>query len=150
MSTSATQGRLSAIATTDIANTKVRQTHLQRTAGTTLVRAIGLAQHLRKWFPIPQPRLPSLLLANVITYIGNSNHWNELRGRTPERTGRFRATTYRATTGIVLMMNNTCVVVVEGGTLPFTPTCAHSPHGRGSGLQHLRTWPTRIIGELRY
>ena len=72
-------------------------------------------------FTITEPCFPSLLVATVLIYLGNSKRWNELRTKTSKHTNRFPPMTYKATIGIALMMNKTCVGVVEGRTLPFIP-----------------------------
>ena len=76
-------------------------------------------------FSIPDPCFPSLLLTTVILYLGNSRRWGDLREQTSKHTDRFPEMAYRATSWISLMMNKTCVWVVDGRTHPFVPfTCA--------------------------
>ena len=103
-------------------------------------------------FPIPGPCFPSVILSTVVLYLGNSKRWNDLRGETSKHTDRFPAMTYRATAGIALMMNKTCVGVVGGRTLPFIPfTCALAAKVgmRVTAPSHLAdpdTWRISITG----
>ena len=103
-------------------------------------------------FTITEPCFPSLLVATVILYLGNSKRWNELRMKTSKHTDRFPPMTYRATIGIALMMNKTCVGVVERRTLPFIPyLCALATRAgvRVTAPSHLSdpdTWRVSLTG----